>query len=311
MTRFIHDQFAKGYLKEVLSLKGEVKTSIDIIGEKQEADVYFVPFSQPSPNAISLGLLEQIATTTCVLEPFRNAVTPREIRSCIEKICVLCAQTETKADNENRPLNEGELPVLWILTPTISQSIILKLNAVSAAKDYLSGVYSLGEILQTKIIAIHQLPRVPETLWLRMLGKGRVQQQAISEFRQLPLDDELKANVLELIYDMFVRLEANQELQGEDRELIMELSPLYQQRLENATQQGINLGLQQGISQGIGQGLQQGKRLLIENLLRFRFGQIDEELSVVIEPLLEIPAEEISPFLIQFSREELIARFRN
>ena len=83
----------------------------------------------------------------------------------------------------------------------------------------------------------------------------------------------------------------------------MELSPLYQQRLENATQRGIN--------QGISQGLQQGKRLLIENLLRFRFGQLDEQLLAVIEPLLEIPTEEISPFLIQFSREELIARFRN
>jgi hypothetical protein len=302
MTRFIHDQFAKGYLKEILSLKGEVKTSIDIIGEKQEGDVYFVPFSQPSPNATSLGLLEKIATTTCVLEPFRNAVTPREIRSCIEKICVLCAKTETKADNEKRPLNEGELPVLWILTPTISQSIVERLNAVSAAKDYLQGVYSLGEILQTKIVAIHQLPRVPETLWLRMLGKGRVQQQAISEFRQLPLDDELKANVLELIYDLFVRLEANRQLNREDTELIMELSPLYQQRLENATQQGIK--------QGISQGLQQGKRLFIESFLRFRFGQVDEELSAIIEPLLDVPTEEIPPLVMQFSREELIARFR-
>ena len=72
-------------------------------------------------------------------------------------------------------------------------------------------------------------------------------------------------------------------------------------------QQGINQGLQQGINQG----LQQGKLLLIENFLRFRFGQLDEELSALIEPLLEMPAEEIPPLLMQFSREELIARLRN
>ncbi|NEP40960.1 MAG: hypothetical protein F6K35_17720 [Okeania sp. SIO2H7] len=306
MTRFIHDQFAKGYLLEILSLKGEVKTSLDIIGEKQEADVYFVPFSQPQPNATPLGLLEKITTTTCVFEPFRNAVTPTEIRSCIEKICVLCAKVKKKADRENRSLAEGELPVLWILTPTFSPNIISKLNAVSVAKDYVRGVYSLGEILQTKIIAIHQLPKIPETIWLRMLGKGRVQQQAIGEFRQLSLDDELKANVLELIYDLFVRLEANRELEREDRELIMELSPLYQQRLEAATQRG----LQRGINQGVQQGLQRGKRLLIENFLRFRFGQLDEELSAIIEPLLEIPPEEIPPLLMEYSREELIDRLR-
>ena len=70
-------------------------------------------------------------------------------------------------------------------------------------------------------------------------------------------------------------------------------------------------GINQGINQGIGLGLQQGKRLFIENFLRFRFGELDEELSAVIEPLLEIPAEEIPPLLMQFSREELIARFRN
>jgi flagellar biosynthesis/type III secretory pathway protein FliH len=92
-----------------------------------------------------------------------------------------------------------------------------------------------------------------------------------------------------------------------NRKLIMELSPLYQQRLEAATQQGIK----QGISQGVSQGLQLGKRLLIENFLQFRFGELDEELSAVIEALLDIPVEEVPPFAIDFSREELIARFIN
>ena len=75
----------------------------------------------------------------------------------------------------------------------------------------------------------------------------------------------------------------------------MELSPLEKQQLENAYQTG----------------LRQGKRLLIESFLRFRFGQVDEELSKVIEALLDIPVEEVPPFLVEFSREELIARFRN
>ena len=35
--------------------------------------------------------------------------------------------------------------------------------------------------LKTGIIVIHQLPKTPETLWLRMLGKGGVQAQAIQE----------------------------------------------------------------------------------------------------------------------------------
>lgn len=38
-------------------------------------------------------------------------------------------------------------------------------------------------------IAVHQLPKTPETLWLRLLGKGNVQQQAIQEVMALPEAD--------------------------------------------------------------------------------------------------------------------------
>ncbi len=105
----------------------------------------------------------------------------------------------------------------------------------------------------------------------------------------------------------------------------MELSPIYLQRLETATQegvqqglqqgvqqglqQGVQQGLQQGVQQGLQQGLQQGKRIVVENLLRVRFGSLDDELSAIIEPLVELPVEEFTPLLVQLSREELLARF--
>ena len=45
MTRFPHDQFAKDYLKELLSPLGEVETSRDVPGEVRELDVFFTPIS--------------------------------------------------------------------------------------------------------------------------------------------------------------------------------------------------------------------------------------------------------------------------
>ncbi len=44
MTRFIHDQFAKKYLAELLAFfgEGEVKTSVDIAAEVKQADVLFI-----------------------------------------------------------------------------------------------------------------------------------------------------------------------------------------------------------------------------------------------------------------------------
>lgn len=56
------------------------------------------------------------------------------------------------------------------------------------------------------------------------------------------------------------------------------------------------------------EGRQQGERIVVENLLRIRFGSLDEELSVIVEPVLALPPEEFTPILMQLSREKLIAR---
>lgn len=77
MTRFIHDQFAKQYLTEILSNRGQVETSKDISGEIRQADVYFIPDAQTPDNLLNLELLEKITANVCIVEPFRNAVTPR------------------------------------------------------------------------------------------------------------------------------------------------------------------------------------------------------------------------------------------
>ncbi|MGK7920581.1 MAG: hypothetical protein AB4080_11310 [Trichodesmium sp.] len=305
MTRFIHDQFAKQYLTELLSDRGQVETSKDISGEIRQADVYFIPYSKTPENLLDLGLLEKIAVNVCVIEPFRNAVTPSEIRSCLGKLFDICAGLEREFNRKNPQTDEINLPLLWIITPTISETIIAGVGAVNDPEFSSPGIYTLPNIFRTKIVAVHQLPKTEETLWLRMLGKGKVQKEAIEELRNLPVDNPLYFNVLELVYNLLTMLELNQGLEPEDKELIMELSPVYLQRLENATQQGI----QQGIQQGRQEGRQEEKRLIVENLLRVRFGSLDDQLLGIIEQLLALPSEELSRLILELSREELLAKF--
>ncbi|WP_334959974.1 DUF4351 domain-containing protein [Nostoc sp.] len=63
---------------------------------------------------------------------------------------------------------------------------------------------------------------------------------------------------------------------------------------------------QQEREQAIQQGIQQGERSVVENLLKVRFGEIDNELQAIIEPLLALSPEEFTPLLLQLSRKELI-----
>jgi len=79
MTRFIHDQFAKDYLEELLAPFGEVKAPRRVSAEVREIDVWF----SPTANTDILGLLGKLAATPSVFEPFRNAVSSEDINGLL------------------------------------------------------------------------------------------------------------------------------------------------------------------------------------------------------------------------------------
>lgn len=110
-----------------------------------------------------------------------------------------------------------------------------------------------------------------------------------------------RLNALELLYNLRTILEVRQDIDREDRELIMELSPLYLQRLEDATQRGIQQGIQQGI--------QRAQRLMVENLLQVKFSEIDEELAQIIEPLIQLEPLDRTRLIMLLDRSQLLARF--
>ncbi|MEB3339610.1 hypothetical protein [Okeania sp.] len=76
MTRFLHDQFAKQYLEELLSSIGEVKAAREVRGEVRQIDVWFSPKPQLQGNPELLGLLGNLAKTSALFEPDHNPVTP-------------------------------------------------------------------------------------------------------------------------------------------------------------------------------------------------------------------------------------------
>ncbi len=245
MTRFPYDQFAKDYLKELLQPLGEVETSRKVPSEITEIDVYFVPSSQPSIDKIELGLLGRLADKTALFEPYRNAVKISEIRSCMKKVFYLISEIEREDKRDNIATVEDELPKVWILTPTASTAILDSFNAIPDEENWGKGVYFLGESVKTAIVVIHQLPRIPETLWLRLLGKGNVQKQAINELQTLSPDNPLRAKAIGAVLSLrsILEITQNQNIDEEDRELVMALSPIYLQQLEEAEQKGVERGV--------------------------------------------------------------------
>jgi len=264
----------------------------------RQVDVWFVPASSPSTNSSNLGLLGQMAATACLFEPFRNAPTVAEIHGCLLKLYSLRAELLRKARREKRSVSEDELPILWILSPSCSQRLLNGFGAkLSQDENWGEGVYLLPEFLRTALVAINQLPVSQDTLWLRVLGKRRTQQQAIEELLELPKESPLRRNILEILANWRVNVDSSERLSNADRELIMNLSPAYFKWREEA------------VLEGRQEGRQEGQRLMVENFLRVRFGEIDAELEAIIVPMLQLTPQVLTRLLFSLSREELLLWF--
>lgn len=227
-----------------------------------------------------LGLLGRFAEYPAILEPFRNPAYTDEICDCILKLLEVKGGLRREAKANKTKLQEEKIPKLWILTPTASPTILSSFN-VNQKEGWLSGVYFLGDALRTAIVAIHQLPETPETLWLRLLGRGSKQEQAIVELQALPLNHPYQKATLELVYNLRENLRVNQELSEDDRELIMRLEPLYQRDREQAIQSG-------------------EQRLIIRQLNR-RIGSINASLIERVQGLSIEQLENLGEALLDFS----------
>jgi len=288
MPRFIHDKFAKDYLEELLKDYGEVKASEKVSGEIKEIDVLFTPAKQQTSKLQILGLLGRLAENPAIIEPYRNPASTDEICDCILKLLEVKASLRREAKANKIKLQESEIPKLWILTPTISETRLSSFGTVEK-EGWLSGVHFLADAMRTAIVAIHQLPQTPETLWLRLLGRGSVQSQAIIELQALPLDHPYQKATLELVYNLRENLRVNQELETDDRELIMRLEPLYQRNREQAKEEGRQ------------EGKQEGEKNLILRLLHRRIGEIDLLLIERIVGLSIEQLENLGEALLDFS----------
>jgi hypothetical protein len=280
MTRFIHDQFAKDYLEELLKPFGEVQAASQVAGEIREIDVLFTPFPTQTTNVELLGLLGKLATTPAIFEPFRNPASTEEICDCLLKSLEVRGALRRAAKREQTNKTKIEIPKLWILTPTASKNIISGFSETTKP-DSLPGIYYLAKSLHAAIVVIHQLPQTQETLCLRLLGRGTVQKRAIDELAALPLNQPYVKITLELLYNLQKNLKINQSSQTEDQELIMRLAPLYQQDRELAKQEG--------------------EQRLIIRLLNRRVGEIDSLLIQKVQALSVEKLEELGEALLDFT----------
>ncbi|WP_404790166.1 hypothetical protein [Altericista sp. CCNU0014] len=301
MTRNKFDQFSKEFLEELLSPLGTVEKSLEVLGTSRLVDLYFAPALQTEAEPQTLGLLSRIAATPCLLEPFRNPPTTTEVKDCLLKLLSVHADLQRRTQRDDATVSEEDLPRLWILASSVSGNLLERFAATSN-ESWPSGIYGLGEALCTAIVAINQLPLTEDTLWLRLLGKGLTQEQAISEVLAIPEGDPRRRRILQLLAGWKITLEINDPADDEERGVLMVLSQAYLEWEKETEERGIQ------------QGIQSERRITLENLFKARFGTIDESLMAILPKLVALSAEDYTRLLLELpglSQDEVVKRFQN
>jgi hypothetical protein len=292
MTKKPHDQFSKLYLKGMLSPFGqEVEISFELpAGESQQVDVWFIPKThQP---IVELGLLGKMATTPALLEVFRNPISEDDLFACFEKLCKVRGELKRTARREKRKLLVHDKPHLWLIVPTASKTSIEDCNA-KFHRAWGEGFFFFGKTLRIGFVVVHQLPVVPETLFLRMLGRGKVQTQAFAELLQLP-EQPLKIFALEKFTKLQLMIKNQSTISKDDREILSNIDVIYEE-WRNTTKQ-----------EGHKEGHKEADRASLVGLLVAKFGVIDPELEAVIPQLLTLDPTERARSVMTLSREALL-----
>jgi Domain of unknown function (DUF4351) len=299
MSQFPHDEFAKNLFELLLTPFGGVEIERSVQPEAKAVDIYFQP-SNPIPLDHNIGLLARCITQPAIFEPFRNPVGVGEIQMCIAKLFEI--QQELTRERKRLKQKDEVKPQLWILTPTLAALTLAEFGAVNDLAIWGQGVYLLPAHFQTGIIVIHQLPRSPETLWFRLMGKGTVQENAITEVANLPANSPYKGNALDLFLSLKLELESKQSIEPEERNLAMRLSALYIEKLQEAQQIGRAEGLQEGRAEGRQEGrAEEGQALILRQLTR-RVGNVPIEVETLVKALPLERLEELGEALLDFAR---------
>jgi Domain of unknown function (DUF4351) len=260
-----------------------VKTSLEVAGEPQFVDVYFIPSVQAEVVPKDLGILGRMVQTPCLIEPFRNQPTPVEVRSCLLKLFQVHGDYHRRAKRRLESLPEGNLPQLWVLASSASQTLLHKFGAISEE----SGVYFLPEALRTAIVSINQLPCDESTLWLRLLGKGRTQEQAIAEVIAFDAGEPRRSSILRLLANWKISIEVTGQV-AEEEELMMALSQTYLEWEQQTEQRGAT----------------QEAQLLVLRLLKRRIGELSPVIQTQIPALSLAQIESLGEALLDFTSAE-------
>jgi hypothetical protein len=159
-----------------------------------------------------------------------------DIRGTREKVFQLEAELVRDAKRKKQKFPRRDRPFAWVLSPTFSKRQQKTFHIVEK-KAWGPGIYFLAAPDRTAVVAIHQLPKTIDTLFLRLLGRDKVQADAVAELIALPPDHPYRAATLHHISRLRINLQIRQNKTKDLRGIMINLAPAYDKWLAETVAQ--------------------------------------------------------------------------
>lgn len=227
-TRF--DQLYKEILGTLLRPVAHVEIGLEIPGHVLVADLAAAPDSARTGEMARLGLLgRMIAEGPCIIEPFSWPPSMREVHTCELKQRSFDHGRFLDSVRESRA--EPPFVRLWIISAGRPEAV-LRDKALYPMHGWPEGCWQCDRF---HLIVTRDLPSTPDTLFVRLLGRGTSFTKALHELRDSPD----KVALLKHIFIAF-RREIPQDLfeeEQEDMEALRSLDQVYTEWLDEIRQE--------------------------------------------------------------------------
>jgi hypothetical protein len=286
------DQFGKNILHDALRHRGEAPTETEVpAGDAQRIDVWFVPDSMRQRAGPELrGILAMLADAPAMIELWSEVPQEKHFHGCLRK------RYSWHHVLELRDKRDWAMPPLWGISAGRPDGILERFGFERAPEGPAGHYRTPAPGWLVRMIVVSELPRVRDTILLRLLGYRLVRRQAMEDLKALP-DDALERRVVQ---PWLVRLKLDLEaadptmLSPEDKEIAMDVQEWFKEYEGNLAKRFK--------AEGLAEGLRPLVRLFERRLGR---GLTEAERSRLTERIQEQGAEQVGDLVLDLSAEDL------
>jgi len=231
---------------------GEIRREHEVASHVQRADLYFVPAPDKAARRGKRGMFGRMAETACLIEVFRSTPTIRVLDGCLRKQLThdhLAARGARKAKTPS-----PDKPRLWVLS-TGKPETALQGYGFAPRPGWHAGVYDGMPAAVVSVVVLHELPRIRDTLLLRLLGKGLVMAEALEDLKALPPDAWERDVAQAPLVALRLQMPEDSATTDEERRFAMAMNEIYEQWKKRTMEEGLAEGVKQGVAQGVRQTL--------------------------------------------------------